>query len=72
MKHLSKLAAYFFPCDSGDISLLLLAIAAATSSAGVVSVVLLVVHARPALPIVDGAQRDCPERCEQMCSVQTR
>ncbi|NPT61113.1 hypothetical protein [Paraburkholderia elongata] len=68
MKHLSKLAAYFFPHDSGDISLLLLAIAAAASSAGIVSIGLLVAHPRPALPTVDGAQRDCLERCEKMCS----
>jgi hypothetical protein len=72
MKHLSELVAYFFPHDSGDISLLLLAIAAAASCAGIVSIGLLVAHPRLALPYVDAAQRDCLDRCEKMCSGRAR
>jgi hypothetical protein len=68
MKRVRRLAAYFFPRDDGGVPLAMLAFAAAASSCGVVAVWLWIAHSPPALSPSDAARRDCPERCEKVCS----
>lgn len=70
MNRFRKLAEYFFPHDSDDFSLLLLAIAAAASGAGIAAVVLWIAHSSSALSAAGDAQPECLERCEKICATE--
>jgi hypothetical protein len=64
MKCIRKLAEHFFINENDGISLLILAIAAAASSSGIVVLGLWIAHTPPALPTSNAA---CLDRCEKVC-----
>ena len=67
-----KLFEYLFPYGSGDIGLLLPAIATAALSSGIVAICLWIVHSPSTLLASDAVEHDCLKHCEKVCGGQTR
>jgi hypothetical protein len=67
MKWVRRLWGYFFRHDDHDLSLLMLAVAAATSGSGIVAAALWISHSPPALPTVNSADQTCLKSCSKVC-----
>jgi hypothetical protein len=67
MKLFRKVWKYFFHYDDHHLSLLMLAVAAATSGSGIVAAALWISHASPALPTATAAYQTCLKSCPKVC-----
>jgi hypothetical protein len=67
MKLVRRVWGYFFNYDDHPLSLLTLAVAAATAGSGIVAAALWISHAPPALPTANAAYQTCLKSCSRVC-----